>query len=139
MSGGGNLLPKFMPISLSGVYHIFEVFQAPGVPTRKSKCILECYPVLSLHGLKLCKFVSRSYLVLISCWMLTMPWIFYSISFYSRASRFVAFQTKVAQFCFCLVRIKCRCSYVWGRLSLLEVREETPNLGGGSLGASKRI
>ena len=27
MSGGGNLLPKFMPISVSSVYLVFEVFQ----------------------------------------------------------------------------------------------------------------
>ena len=32
--------------------------------------------------------------------------VFYPILFYRRASRFVAFQTKVARLCFCLVRIK---------------------------------
>ena len=46
-------------------------------------------PCLALHGLKLCKSVSRSDLVLISFWMLTMPWIFYPISLFRRASRFV--------------------------------------------------
>ena len=63
------------------------------------ECILGCYPVLSLDGLKLCKFVPRSDLV---------PWIFYPISFSRRASRFVAFQTKVARSCFCLVCIQMR-------------------------------
>ena len=45
-------------------------------------------------------FRSRSDLVLISFWMLTMLWIFYPISFYRRVSRFVVFQTKVAHSCF---------------------------------------
>ena len=27
MSGSGNVLPKFMPISFSGVYLVFEMFQ----------------------------------------------------------------------------------------------------------------
>ena len=35
-----------------------------------------------------------------------MSWIFYPISFYRRASRFVVFQTKMAHLCFCLGRIK---------------------------------
>ena len=52
------------------------------------------------------------YLVLISFWMLTMSGIFYPISFYRRVVRFVAFQTKVVHHCFCLVRIKCRCSNI---------------------------
>ena len=59
------------------------------------------------NGLEVRKFVSRSDLVLISFWMLPMPWIFYPISFYRRrvrrASRFKVFQTKVAHLC---VRIK---------------------------------
>ena len=67
---------------------------------------LRCYPVLPLHGLKLCKFVSRSDLVLISFWMLTTPWIFYPISLFRRASRLIVFATKVAPECFCLVRLK---------------------------------
>ena len=37
---------------------------------------------------------------------------FCPISFYRRASRFVAFQTKVAHLCFCLAHEKCRCSHV---------------------------
>ena len=66
----------------------------------------ECYSVLSLNGLRSCKFLSRSDLVLISFWMLTIPWIFLEpISFYWCVSRSV-FQTKVAHLCFCLVRIK---------------------------------
>ena len=62
----------------------------------------ECYPVLSLHGLK----YANSCLVPVSFWMLTMPWIFNPISFNRRVSRCVASQTKVAHLCFCLVRIK---------------------------------
>ena len=58
--------------------------------------MLACYPVMPLHGLRICKFVSRSDLVLISFWMLTNPWIFHPISFYRRVSRFIAFWTKVA-------------------------------------------
>ena len=63
-----------------------------------------------------CPFMASNYvnpyLVLVSfwshsgIWMLTMPWIFHPISFCSRASRFVVFQTKVAHLCFCLVHIK---------------------------------
>ena len=65
----------------------------PGAPTE---CMLDCYPVLSLHGL-LCKFVSRSDVVLISFWMLTIPGIFWKpISFYRHVSRFVVFQASGA-------------------------------------------
>ena len=68
--------------------------------------MLACYPVLPLNGLKLCNFVSRSDLVPILFWMLTMSWIMYPISFCRRASRFVVFQTRGVHSCFCLVRIK---------------------------------
>ena len=57
-------------------------------------------PVLSLNGLN----YANSYLVPISFRMLTMPWIFYPISFCRRVSCFVLFQTKVALSVF--VRIK---------------------------------
>ena len=63
-------------------------------------------PCLVIHGLKLYKFVSRSDLVLILFWMLTMPWNFYPFSFYRRVSHFVAFQAQVAHLRFCLVRIQ---------------------------------
>ena len=46
------------------------------------------------------QFVSGSNLVLISFWMLTMPWILCPTSFYRRVSRFVVFQTLVAHSCF---------------------------------------
>ena len=59
----------------SGVYLVFEVFQ----DTSHSNKEILVYtgmlpPVLCLNGLKLYKFVSRSDLVLISFWMLTIPW-----------------------------------------------------------------
>ena len=41
---------------------------------------------------KLCNFVSRSDLVLILFWMLTMSWIYYPISLFRRASRFLVFK-----------------------------------------------
>ena len=81
-------------------------FRTPGAPIRRIPVYTGMRPVLSLHGLTFCKFVSRSYLVLISFWTLTMPWILYPISFCRRFSSFVALQTKVAHLCFCLVHIK---------------------------------
>ena len=62
MSGGGILLPKFMPISFSGVCLVFEVFQDTW---RSNKENPSC----------------RSRSVLISFWMLTIPWIFYPIRY----------------------------------------------------------
>ena len=53
---------------------LLRCFRTSGTPAIKPKCKLACYPVLSPDGLKLCKFVSRSDLVLISFWMLTIPW-----------------------------------------------------------------
>ena len=47
---------------------------------------------------QICKLVSRSDLVLISFWMLTMPWIFV-------LSRSTGVSETVAHLCFCLVRI----------------------------------
>ena len=58
-------------------------FKAFGTPTRKILVFSGMLP------LKLCEFVSRSDLVLISFWMLTMPWIFYPISFDRRVSSLV--------------------------------------------------
>ena len=76
MSGGGTLLPKFMSISFFGVYLVFEVFQDVGRSNKENaSAYWNANPVLSLHGLKLCKFVSRSDLAPISFWMPTMPWI----------------------------------------------------------------
>ena len=87
----------------SGVYLVLEVFQDTWHSNKENPSVY-WHPVLSLDGLKLYKFVSRSDLVLISLWMLTMLWIF-PISFNRRVSLFVVFQTKVAHPCFCLVRI----------------------------------
>ena len=65
VSSGRNLLPKFMPISLfRRVSRLYGVSGHLVLQEGKSWGILECYPVLSLNGLKLCKFVSRSDLVL---------------------------------------------------------------------------
>ena len=63
-------------------------------------CLVPSWP-------QLMQFASRSDLVLISFWMLTIPWIFHPISsFYRRMSRFEAFQTKVAHLCFYFARIE---------------------------------
>ena len=66
MSGGGNLLPKFMTTSFfRRVSRVFEVFQDTWRSNKKILvCILTRYPVLSLDRLKLCNFVSRSDLAL---------------------------------------------------------------------------
>ena len=78
----------------SGVFLVFEVFQTiSGAPTRNPSVYWGATQSCPLMALKLCKFVSRSDLVLISFWMLTIPWIFDPISFYG-ASRFIVFQTK---------------------------------------------
>ena len=61
-----------MLISFFSVYLVFEVFQDAWRSNKENPCILECCPVLSFHGLKLCKFVSRSDLILISFWVLTI-------------------------------------------------------------------
>ena len=107
LSGGANYLPKFLPISfLRRVSRFIGVFETFGPPIRKILVYTGMLPCLALHGLKLCKSVSRSDLVLISFWMLTMSWIFYLISLFRRASRFILFSTKVAPECFCLVRLK---------------------------------
>ena len=45
-------------------FSFLRCFSTPVTLIRKSKCILKCYTVLSLESLKLCKFVSRSDLVL---------------------------------------------------------------------------
>ena len=89
-------------------------FWTPDTPNKENPNVSwSASPVLSLNGLKICKFASPSHLVLISFWMLTVPWIFDPISFYRRASRFVVFQTKVAHLCFCLVRIKMPFAHIY--------------------------
>ena len=42
---------------------VLKCFRTSGIPIKKSECTLECYPVLSLHGIKFCQLVSRSDLV----------------------------------------------------------------------------
>ena len=61
-----------------------QVLESHPLPISPLLQTPKCYPVLSLEGLELCKFISRSDLVLISLWMLTMPWIFSPISFSRR-------------------------------------------------------
>ena len=103
VSGGGNLLPKFMPISFSGVYLVFEVFQDAWRSNKEN-------PSVYWNATLPCPFMASNYanwyLVPISFWMLTMPCIFYPISFCRRVSHLVVLQTKVAHLCFCLVRIQ---------------------------------
>ena len=73
VSGGRNEWPKFMPISF---FRRMSFSRTSGAPTRNPSAYWGATPVLSLSGLKLCKFVSRSDLVLISFWMLSIPWFF---------------------------------------------------------------
>ena len=61
LSGGGYVLPKFMPISF---FRRGISFWGLFFLKRKILVKPECYPVLALNRLKLCKFVSRSDLVL---------------------------------------------------------------------------
>ena len=76
LSGGANYLPKFLPISFFRCVSRFMCFETFGPPIRKILVYTGMLPCLALHGLKLCKSVSRSDLILISFWMLTMPWNF---------------------------------------------------------------
>ena len=78
-------------------------FRTPVAPIRKILVHTGMLPCLVPSCLKLCKFVSRSDLVLISFWMLSNPWFFFSYLVCRRTSRFAVPQTKVAHLCFCLV------------------------------------
>ena len=49
---------------------------------------------------------ANSYLVPISFWMLTMPWIFFSDLAFQACISFYSVLDKVAPECFCLVRLK---------------------------------
>ena len=55
---------KFMPISFFRRASRFEVFQDTWRFNEENPSKPECQPSLSLNSLKLCKFVSRSDLVL---------------------------------------------------------------------------
>ena len=92
ISGGANYLPRFLPISFSGVYLVLWVFRDIW-PSKKENPSVYWHATLSCPFMasNYANFVSRSDLVLISLWMLTMPWIFYPISLFRRASRFIAF------------------------------------------------
>ena len=90
-----NLLPKFMPISFFGRVSRFRVFQDAWCSNKEN-------PHAALSCPSMAPNYANSYLIRISFWMLTMPWISYPISLYRRASRFAAFQTKVAHLCFSL-------------------------------------
>ena len=84
MSCGGSCQSRF-----SGVYLVFEVFQDTwgsnkGSPSVYWHATLSCPLMASNCG--------NSYLIPISFWMPTTPWIFYPM----RASRFVVFQTSGA-------------------------------------------
>ena len=104
-------------------------FRTPGAPRDNPSVYWGAYPVLSLHDLNLCKFVSRSNLDLISFWMLTIPWTFQEpISFYRRISHFVVFQDKSGTLLFLHCSHKCRCSYIFD--SWPPGRETAPLTGG---------
>ena len=101
----------FLPISFfKRVSRFSRCFRTPGAPIRKSQCMLECYPIFSLDNLKLCKIVSRSDLVLISFWMLTIPWIFYPLVLQTCISFLRCFRQERRVSVFRLVRKTCRCS-----------------------------
>ena len=75
MSGGRNDLPIFIPILFSGVHLVVEVFQDTWCSNKENSSAhwgenLSCPLMASNYG--------KSYLVLISFWMLTMPWFFWS-------------------------------------------------------------
>ena len=77
-------------------------FRTPVAPTREILVHTGMLPCLALSWPQ----IMQIRIVLISFWMLTMPWIFCPISFCRLVSRFALFQTKMAHLCFCLVRIK---------------------------------
>ena len=58
------LLPNPCRSRFSGVYLVFEVFLDTWHSHKENPSTLACYLVLSLDDLKLCKFISRSDLVL---------------------------------------------------------------------------
>ena len=75
--------------------------------------MLECYPVLSLHGLKLCKFVSRSDLVSDLVVDVDHALDFFILSYSTACISSCSVSDKVAYLCFCLVRIRCCCIFVY--------------------------
>ena len=91
----------------SGVYLVFEVFQDAWRSNRENPSVhwgatLSC-PLMASNMQIRISFRSRSDLVLDADHALEF---LEPISFYKCASRFVVFQTKMAHFSFCLVRIK---------------------------------
>ena len=107
-------ITKFLPISFFKRVSRFRGVQDswrsnkenPSVHyTGMLPCLAPCWPQI----IQICiSFRSRSDLVLGT---LTIPWTFSELtSFYRRVSRFEVFQTEIVHSCFCLVRIKVRCS-----------------------------
>ena len=87
-------------LAFQGCISFLRCFRTPDPPTRKIPVYADGHPVLSLHGLRLCKFVSRSDLVLDAD---------HALNFLSNLvlqACFIAFQTKVVYVCFCFVRLK---------------------------------
>ena len=68
------------------MYLVFDVFQDAWCPNKDK-------PSIFWNATLSCPFMAsndaNSYVVPISFWMLTMPWIFYPISFFRRVSRFI--------------------------------------------------
>ena len=81
-----------MPISFFRRVSRFGVFQDAWRSNKES-------PSVYWNATLSCPFMASDYanlyLVPILFWMLTMPWIIYPIWSCRRASRFIAFQTKV--------------------------------------------
>ena len=96
MSGGENLLPKFMRISFSGVYLAFEMFQDTSHSNKENSSVcwnaaLSCAFMASNYANGI-SFPSRSDLVLDADHSLVFQ---EPISFYRRLSRFVVFRNSV--------------------------------------------
>ena len=82
MSGGGNLLPDSCRSRVSCACLVFEVFQDACRSNKEN-------PSAHWNATLSCPFVSRSDLVLISFWMLTMPWFFFFVADKSGVSMFL--------------------------------------------------
>ena len=93
-----KFIPKFMPIRFFwGVHFVLRCYRASGTPRRK---ILEHSGMLPcLDPLMATNYVNW-YLVLISFWMLTMPWIFIRFAGMYLAVVLLTWYTDALQTCF---------------------------------------
>ena len=103
MSGGANCLSDSCQSCFSGVHLVLSAFRDIR-PSNKEN------PSVYWHATLSCPFLASkhatSYLVPISFWMLTMPWIFFSDLAFQACISFCSVLDKVAPECFGLVRLK---------------------------------